>query len=101
MREVKRDIKAFLTIHPSAPDEEKLPPFSSLSWWGCVKQTCWIIGRHLKAPDKLYAIKTGIGTAILASPGFFEVTRPIFVEYRGEWALISVRLRIALKLNQN
>lgn len=31
-----------------------------------------------------------MATAILAAPAFFETTRPIFVEYRGEWALISV-----------
>jgi hypothetical protein len=92
MKEVKRDLKVFLTIYPTAPDSQKLPPLSSLSWWGRVKQVCWVMGQHLRAPDKLYAIKTGIGIAILAAPGFFEMTRPIFTEYRGEWALISVGL---------
>lgn len=33
--------------------------------------------------------------AILAAPAFFESTRPVFTEYRGEWALISVsRMRL-------
>ena len=40
--------------------------------------------------DIKYAVKTGAAIAILAAPAFFEVTRPTFMEYRGEWALISV-----------
>jgi hypothetical protein len=40
--------------------------------------------------DIKYAVKTGMATAILAAPAFFEATRPTFMEYRGEWALISV-----------
>ena len=37
-----------------------------------------------------YAFKAGMATAMLAAPAFFESTRPVFVDYRGEWALISV-----------
>jgi hypothetical protein len=37
-----------------------------------------------------YAIKAGMATAMLAAPAFFEVTRPLFTEYWGQWALISV-----------
>src|SRR6202012_4562556 len=99
IRDVKRDIKAFLAIRPSAPDSVQLPLLSSLTWWGGTKQVFWIIGQKLRAPDKLYAIKTGIGTAVLASPGFFQVTRPMFTEYRGEWALISVGV-LSTKWNQ-
>jgi hypothetical protein len=40
--------------------------------------------------DIKYAIKTGVATAMLAAPAFIESTRPTFMEYRGEWALISV-----------
>jgi hypothetical protein len=36
-----------------------------------------------------YAIKTGLGTAILALPAFVDSTRPLFVQYHGEWALLS------------
>lgn len=57
---------------------------------GRVKQTIWTIGARLKQQDSKYAIKAGMATAILAAPAFFERTRPVFVEYRGEWALISV-----------
>jgi hypothetical protein len=31
-----------------------------------------------------------MATAALAAPAFINATRPIFTEYRGEWALISV-----------
>jgi hypothetical protein len=44
----------------------------------------------LQDHDIKYAVKTGMATAILAAPAFFEATRPTFMEYRGEWALISV-----------
>lgn len=36
-----------------------------------------------------YSIKTGVATAILALPSVVDSTRPLFMEYRGEWALIS------------
>ena len=39
-----------------------------------------------------YAMKAGIAIALLASPAFFDATRPFFVEYQGDWALVSVRV---------
>ena len=47
-------------------------------------------GDRLKQNDMRHAIKTGMALAMLAAPAFFDATRPIFVEYKGEWALISV-----------
>lgn len=41
--------------------------------------------------DIKYAIKAGMATALLASPAFFDATRPIFLRYNGDWALVSVR----------
>lgn len=58
-----------------------------------MKYALWAIGARLQERDMKYAIKTGMATAILAAPAFFEATRPMFVEYRGEWALISVSER--------
>ena len=49
------------------------------------------MGARLRQQDMKYAFKAGMATAMLAAPAFFESTRPVFVEYRGEWALISVR----------
>jgi hypothetical protein len=44
----------------------------------------------LRDHDVKYAVKTGLATAVLAAPAFIQKTRPTFMEYRGEWALISV-----------
>jgi hypothetical protein len=52
----------------------------------------WAFGARMQDHDVKYAVKTGAATAILAAPAFFEATRPTFMEYRGEWALISVSL---------
>jgi hypothetical protein len=49
----------------------------------------WAIGARLRDHDVKYAVKTGLATAVLAAPAFIERTRPTFLEYRGEWALIS------------
>ena len=57
---------------------------------GRIEQSLWALGARLRANDTKYAVKVGMATAILAAPAFFEATRPVFVEYRGEWALISV-----------
>jgi hypothetical protein len=51
----------------------------------------WILGARLKERDIKHAFKAGMGMSILAAPAFFDATRPVFVDYRGEWALISVR----------
>lgn len=34
--------------------------------------------------------------AILASPAFFDATRPFFVQNQGDWALVSVRLHTSV-----
>jgi hypothetical protein len=61
-----------------------------LTFLGRIKQTIWAIGGSFKERNLKFAIKAGMATAILAAPAFFDATRPIFTEYRGEWALISV-----------
>ncbi len=52
------------------------------------------MGGVLKGRTVKFAFKAGMATALLASPAFFDATRPLFLEYRGEWALISVRLAV-------
>ncbi|KAK8854671.1 hypothetical protein IAR55_003410 [Kwoniella newhampshirensis] len=59
------------------------------STWGRLKQRFWTVGTRLRQPDMRYAIKTGVGGAILAAPAYTEWGRPIFLQYRGEWALIA------------
>ena len=54
----------------------------------------WVAGRRLKERDSKFAIKAGMATSLLALPAFLETTRPTFVEYYGDWALISVSLSL-------
>lgn len=82
---------AFPKIRPHAPDTIQTPHRSSLSFWGKVNQTIWTIGKRLREGDTKYAIKAGLAMAVLASPAFIDSTRPIFLAYYGDWALISVR----------
>jgi hypothetical protein len=81
----------FPKIRPHAPNTIQTPPRSKLTYIGRIKQSLWTIGARLKERDLKYAVKAGMATAMLAMPAFFDATRPIFTEYRGEWALISVR----------
>ncbi|KAI9437537.1 Fusaric acid resistance protein-like-domain-containing protein [Lactarius indigo] len=70
---------SFPKVRPHAPDTVQTPSRLSL----------WTFGGRLQDHDVKYAVKTGMATAILAAPAFIEATRPTFMEYRGEWALIS------------
>lgn len=80
----------FPKIRPHAPNTVLTPERSTLAFWGKFKQILWVIGDRLKEPDLKYAVKVGMATAVLAAPAFMNSTRPVFTEYRGEWALISV-----------
>lgn len=89
--ERRRDPVAFPKIRPHAPNTIQTPARSGLTFIGRVQQSLWYIGARMKEPDIKHAFKTGMATAILAAPAFFDSTRPLFLHYRGEWALISVR----------
>jgi hypothetical protein len=54
-----------------------------------MKRALWDFGGILKERKLKYAFKVGMSTAVLAAPAFFDATRPIFMDYKGEWALIS------------
>jgi hypothetical protein len=81
---------SFPKIRPHAPNTIQTPSRSQLTFIGRVKQALWSIGSRLKERDLKYAVKAGMATGILAAPAFMDATRPLFTEYRGEWALISV-----------
>ena len=81
---------SFPRIRPHAPNTIQTPARSDLTFVGRVKQRIWAIGGAFKERNVKFAIKAGMATAMLAAPAFFDATRPIFTEYRGEWALISV-----------
>ncbi|KDQ07157.1 hypothetical protein BOTBODRAFT_167215 [Botryobasidium botryosum FD-172 SS1] len=85
---IKKDSR-FPRIRPHAPNTAHRPPLATLSWSGRMKQSFWALGTRLGEPDMKYAIKTGVATAMLASPAFIDQTRALFIELKGEWALIS------------
>ena len=80
---------AFPKLGAHAPNTTQTPSRSSLSFVGRMQQRLWSFLRKLKDADFRYSLKVGISTAILAAPAFIDYTRPTFVQYRGEWALIS------------
>ncbi|KAI0319004.1 Fusaric acid resistance protein-like-domain-containing protein [Amylostereum chailletii] len=80
---------SFPKVRPHAPNTMQTPSRSELSYAGRFKQWIWRVGARMGDHDIKYAIKAGMATAMLAAPAFFEVTRPKFMEYRGEWVLIS------------
>ncbi|KAH8116610.1 Fusaric acid resistance protein-like-domain-containing protein [Phellopilus nigrolimitatus] len=79
----------FPKVRPHAPNTVLTPSGENLSARVRVGQWFWRLGGKLKERNVKHAFKAGMATAILAAPAFFDRTRPTFVEYRGEWALIS------------
>jgi hypothetical protein len=89
-KEKSRITYSFPKVRPHAPDTVQTPSRGGLSAWRRFQLSLWDIGGRLQDHDVKYAVKTGLATAALAAPAFIERTRPTFLEYRGEWALISV-----------
>jgi hypothetical protein len=86
---------AFPKVTPHAPNTVQTPSGFDLTWVGRAKRLVWVVGARLRERDLKYAFKAGMGTAALAAPAFFDATRPTFVAYRGEWALVSFFLVIS------
>ncbi len=70
-------------------DTLKMPSTDEMKGSARWLRRLWVFQERLRQPDMKYAIKAGLGSVILASPAFFGPTRPIFLEYRGEWAMIA------------
>ncbi|KAF9258847.1 hypothetical protein L218DRAFT_974799 [Marasmius fiardii PR-910] len=87
--EQRSDRPWFPKVKPHAPDTILTPSRKHMTLVGKIKQLVWAFGKRLTERDAKYAIKTGMATAMLAAPAFFDSTRPIFVDYYGDWALIS------------
>ncbi|KAK4053138.1 hypothetical protein OIV83_001873 [Microbotryomycetes sp. JL201] len=68
-------------------------------WIAKFKASVWMLGWRLKQPNIKFAIKTGIGAAILASSAF-DRYRPVWLEYRGEWALLSYMVIMSQSIGQ-
>jgi len=84
----------FPKVRPHAPDTIQTPPWHTLSLTGKINQTLWSIGKRFGERDTKFAFKTGMAVALLAAPAFIESTRPTFVDYFGDWALISVNVSL-------
>lgn len=54
-----------------------------------IRRRTWRLGIAVRRPNTIYAIKTGIGCGIIGAFAFDHRTRPIFVEYSGNWAMLS------------
>jgi hypothetical protein len=76
------------------------PGPEGLSLIARIYQSTWKLGARLTEPDMKYAIKTGLAGAMLAAPAFIDRTRPIFLEYKGEWALISFFATMSQSIGQ-
>ncbi|KAI6037545.1 Fusaric acid resistance protein-like-domain-containing protein [Pisolithus marmoratus] len=80
---------SFPKVQPHAPNTVQTPDRSDLSFFGRIKRSMWELGDQLRDRHVKYSFKVGMSTAILAALAFFDTTRPIFMQYRGEWALLS------------
>ncbi|KAF8134358.1 Fusaric acid resistance protein-like-domain-containing protein [Boletus edulis] len=79
----------FPRFRPHAPNTLQTPDRSNLTFIERFLRSLWDLRGRLRDRNINYAFKVGISTALLAAPAFFDATRPLFTEYRGEWALIS------------
>ncbi|KAH7339754.1 Fusaric acid resistance protein-like-domain-containing protein [Rhizoctonia solani] len=89
LQDTQNRIPLFPKVEPHAPNTALRLSRTQLTTWGRVKQSIWALGQFFRQPEIKYSIKTGMAVAILAAPAFIESTRETFMEYRGEWALIS------------
>lgn len=79
----------FPKVQPHAPNTIQTPHPANLPFIGRMKRALWDFGGILKERKMKYAFKVGMSTAVLAAPAFFDATRPMYTNYKGEWALIS------------
>ncbi|KAF8550630.1 hypothetical protein OG21DRAFT_1478462 [Imleria badia] len=80
---------SFPKVRPHAPNTLQTPDRSNLTSIERFLRSLWDLGDQLRDRNINYSFKVGMSTALLAAPAFFDATRPIFTEYRGEWALMS------------
>ncbi|KAF5386002.1 hypothetical protein D9615_002507 [Tricholomella constricta] len=87
--DIRHPVPSFPKVRPHAPNTIQTPPRDNLPLIGRIKQSLWTIGNRMTERDTKYAFKVGMAIAMFAAPAFFDATRSIFVEYWGDWALIS------------
>lgn len=78
------------TGRPSAVDKEaESPGHTWISRWYSIQFKLWQFLRGLRNKQFRFAVKVGVGAALFASPAMIDSLRPIFVEWRLEWGLLS------------
>lgn len=70
------------------------------SWYVKLKRTTYDLGRSFEQPDVRFAVKVGIGAALLATPAFIHASRPIFNEFKGQWAIVSYMVVMSSTVGQ-
>ncbi|PWN43915.1 hypothetical protein IE81DRAFT_365332 [Ceraceosorus guamensis] len=61
----------------------------------------WELGQWLRQPDSKFGLKAGIGCALLASPAFITATRPVFLEFQGQWAIVTFMVILQPTMGQS
>ncbi|CAO1632568.1 unnamed protein product [Sympodiomycopsis kandeliae] len=89
----------FPSVSRHAPNTAQTPRVVTMQQKFC--HLLWRIGEFFRQRDVKFAIKAGVGCAILASPAFIYSTRDTFREYKGEWALISFMVVLSPTVGQS
>ncbi|KAF8070185.1 hypothetical protein FPV67DRAFT_1486576 [Lyophyllum atratum] len=87
--DIRHPVPSFPKVRPHAPNTLQTPPRSKLPLIGRIKHSLWKFGKRMSESDMKYAFKVGLAIAIFTAPAFYDATRPFFLEYYGNWALIS------------
>lgn len=74
---------------------------SAMTWHQKLQRLVWNIGEFFRQPDTKFAIKAGLGSALLATPAFFPSTRKIFTKFQGQWALVSFMVVLSPTVGQS
>lgn len=73
----------------------------AVTWQHRWSRWLWRWGQFFRKRDIKFAIKAGFGCALLASPAFIHRTRPTFVQYQGQWALVSFMVVLSPTVGQS
>jgi Fusaric acid resistance protein-like len=65
---------------------------------GALNFRIWKALEKMRNPDIKFAVKVGIGAALLALPAFTDRYREVYTRWRGEWALLSYFVVLALSV---
>lgn len=82
-----------------AVDTHQTP--KAMTWKDKLQRLVWQVGEFFRQPDTKFAIKAGLGSALLASPAFFPSTRPMFTKFQGQWALVSFMVVLSPTVGQS